>query len=99
GFSLFPLNNYNLPREDEWAWNQSSAKATARLDSVTTTFYKLNVRKRRSCLIPPSYKIWIFDLEGNKYFLWCEKGISSSRSFRIDASPKSSKIPPTYSME
>merc|ERR1712000_231835 len=98
GFTLFPLNNHNLPREEEWAWNQSSAKTTVRMDSMeVATFYKLNVRKRRSCLIPPSYKIWIYILE-EKYFLWCEKGLAPARTFTLGASTPSTKTPPIYSM-
>merc|ERR1712000_226925 len=103
GFSSVPLNNNNLPRETGWAWNQSSAKAVVPVNgSNVATFYKLNVRKRRSCTIPPSYKLWVYTVEssekGERYFLWCEKGLSNCRSFTIGKPIPTSKIPPPHSL-
>merc|ERR1712000_492952 len=95
-FSRTPFNNQTLPKGKDWVWNQSSGKCTLSIsDDETVCFYKMNVRKRRGCALPPSYKIWVYILFENnhesRYFLWCEKGEGSSRTF---AAPKSSNTIP-----
>ena len=71
-----PFKKTKLPRESHWAWNQSNAKISVRLNCGTlVTFRKISPRKRLSAKAP-FYKIWLYHIHNEKdlYFLWCEKG-------------------------
>ena len=78
--SLKKFDQTQLPREDAWIWTQSNARAKVTLDASTTiTIRKLNPRRRdTSTEKPPSFKIWLYEVDSVTnvpwYFLWCEKG-------------------------
>jgi hypothetical protein len=87
-FSPVPFTRNTLPKDKDWLWNQSSAKITVALNALeSATFQKMNPRKRNICQVAPSYKIWLFVIEHQwrpvRYFIWCEKGLRSFRSFSM----------------
>ena len=74
--STVPFKKIKLPRESHWAWNQSNAKISVRLNCGTlVTYCKISPRKRLNEKAP-FFKIWLYHLHAEKdvYFLWCEKG-------------------------
>lgn len=81
------LSTMNLPRGDDWLWNQSRPKHETQDTemNIKVSFFKLNTRKSRSTRNiqnPPPIKIWIFLLDtGEKLcsVIWCERGYDNSR--------------------
>lgn len=77
----------NIPRGENWLWNQSRARQQAcdRNGTMKIQFCKLNTRKTKVApptQVTPSLKIWIFHLHyqnSEKYSaIWCEKGFKES---------------------
>merc|ERR1712137_1230575 len=89
-FSKVQYNRDNLPGDDGWIWNQSSGKVYAQVNGMRIMLQKMNPRKRRECSTAPSYKLWLYTIDRadlpTLYFLWCEKGLSSS--IRTFSNPK-----------
>ena len=80
--SYQPFEKVNLPRTHDWHWTQSNSKTVVKLEDIQITFRKLNPRRRMKSSKPPSYKVWLFHIqtidnsEHDRYFLWCEKGVT-----------------------
>ena len=77
--SYHPYQISKLPREKNWCWNQSNAKITIEMDAYTlVTLRKISPRSRNNNSTPPSYKMWLYQVESTMmpeyYFMWCEKG-------------------------
>jgi len=80
-FTSQSLQTANLPRGDNWQWNQSRSKTTFSLgDELRVSFCKLNTRKAKDVVTrSPPFKVWIFHLDFLRedltlHFAWCEKG-------------------------
>lgn len=82
------ISTSNIPRGENWLWNQSRARqhAVDRNATVKILFCKLNTRRTK--FAPPtenvpSLKIWIFHLDyqnsEEKYSaIWCERGFKDT---------------------
>merc|ERR1712137_461177 len=90
-YSLKPFTNENLPIDAGWIWNQSSARVSVTLPKEIITLQKMSPRRRRDCTKAPSYKIWTYCVQRRGsapvYFIWCEKGLPSSRTFGSEPKP------------
>ena len=84
-FLATTITTSDIPRGNNWVWNQSRAKiATQDLtENIKLSFHKLNTRKIKSSTTPPFHKLWVFSLhimppDKHYSFLWCERGLEKA---------------------
>jgi len=82
------LTASKIPSDLGWVWNQARHKLLKPENQITIEILKLVSRKTRNSNLPPSMKIWQFnifpiDSTNPSVVLWCEKGMDQNPEFCI----------------
>ena len=94
------ISTSQLPREEDWIWNQSRGKKTLTSPSgdKEASFFKLNTRSRNQ-EAPPAIKLWVFNVQllpsGRTLgILWCEKSDRKRSTSNLSTSTDPHAFPP-----